>query len=173
MPSPRVVFDRPKHPYPFSEFSPVQDPYKYSSPVARAIYWQGSLIPSSLYPLIEPEQSNFDLSNFVQFWAVAHTPTTTFWSQDLENLYNAISGEQWRTLCEDWDRLMKECERRIRLHNATRRDFLADDFEIWAAVSIRMEMREEHQTFIGELRIRPHQDGSTSHFSFLFPSFFH
>lgn len=68
-------------------YFPPQDPYTYSSPDARAIYWQGPLIPSSLYPLIEPEQPNYEPSDVQQFWGTTCKVTTAFWSEDFEHLY--------------------------------------------------------------------------------------
>lgn len=149
MPSYRVVLDLPKHPYIFIGYCAPQDPYKYSSPDARAIYWQVPLIPTSLYPLIEPEHCNYEPTDVQQFWGTMCKATTAFWSEDFERLYNTIADYKWQYLMRDWERLFRNFHRFLESHAIESQRDAPDNLDLWDAISLRLEMREEHKTFLG------------------------
>lgn len=151
MPSCQVVFDLPAHPYIFDGYCAPQDPYKYSSPDARAIYSQGPLIPSSLYPLIEPEQRSYDPADVQQFWGTTCKATTAFWSEDFECLYNVIAEYMWQYLMQDWERLVRKFRWFLKSHAIESQRDAPDNLDLWDAISVRLEMREEHKTCLGKL----------------------
>lgn len=128
----------------------------YCSLEAQATYWRGPFLSSSLLLLIEPGHFGIERTDPIHFSKPAHTSaaaTTTFWSEDLQRLHDAISEKDWKILVGDWKELHCVCcQLQEAYPSKVRERFGIFKVDIFESVSVRLEIQQEYQTFIGEYR---------------------
>lgn len=117
---------------------------------------QSFLLSSSLFLLIEPNHPDIDQTDPSMFWKSDPTSmaaTTTFWSEDLRRLHDAISEKDWKVLVEDWKELHPMFRKLLAAYKLKIREpFGIFKVDIYQSVSVRLEILRVYQTFMGESR---------------------